>query len=160
MAIGDRWILIATSEDARQTAQKEYHVIQEVHVAVPVHVSTKAADGDRVVSNDDGDPGDGEGGGRQRSLTANRKSRGHSMESRPDQNQDKDLHYVLSSQAARDNPRDHNGIPALRYIKLVIRKPATQWGVSIWRFQVWGYEVDMNSSSQSAATSRQDPYST
>jgi hypothetical protein len=25
-----------------------------------------------------------------------------------------------------------------RYVKLVIHKPATQWGSSVWRFQIWG----------------------
>jgi tRNA U34 5-carboxymethylaminomethyl modifying enzyme MnmG/GidA len=28
----------------------------------------------------------------------------------------------------------------VRYVRLLILSPATQWGVSIWRFQLWGTE--------------------
>jgi ABC-type methionine transport system ATPase subunit len=29
----------------------------------------------------------------------------------------------------------------VRYVRLTILSPATQWGVSIWRFQLWGTEL-------------------
>lgn len=31
------------------------------------------------------------------------------------------------------------GFP-MRYVKLLIFKPSTQWGSSIWRFQIWGHD--------------------
>lgn len=27
----------------------------------------------------------------------------------------------------------------IRYVKLLIHRPSTRWGSSIWRLQVWGY---------------------
>ncbi len=27
----------------------------------------------------------------------------------------------------------------IRQVKLLIHRPSTRWGSSIWRFQVWGY---------------------
>lgn len=39
---------------------------------------------------------------------------------------------------------DRNALPALsrpvRFVRLHISMPSTQWGSSIWRFQVWGYK--------------------
>lgn len=29
----------------------------------------------------------------------------------------------------------------VRYVRLNIHAPATEWGSSIWRLQLWGYEV-------------------
>ena len=29
----------------------------------------------------------------------------------------------------------------VRYVRLSIHKPATEWGSSIWRLQLWGFEV-------------------
>jgi len=33
------------------------------------------------------------------------------------------------------------GVPALeaREFRVLIRRPATRWGVSLWRFEIWGY---------------------
>lgn len=30
---------------------------------------------------------------------------------------------------------------SVRYVRLTIHSPATEWGSSIWRLQIWGYEV-------------------
>jgi hypothetical protein len=41
----------------------------------------------------------------------------------------------VTSPPAADNP-----VPVLvSKVKLLIRRPATRWGVSVWRFQTWGY---------------------
>lgn len=29
----------------------------------------------------------------------------------------------------------------IRFVRLVIHRPSTMWGSSVWRFQVWGYPV-------------------
>ena len=29
----------------------------------------------------------------------------------------------------------------VRHVRLTIHSPATEWGSSIWRLQIWGYEV-------------------
>ena len=29
-----------------------------------------------------------------------------------------------------------------RFVRLLISRPATQWGSSVWRFQIWGYAAD------------------
>lgn len=29
----------------------------------------------------------------------------------------------------------------VRYVRLIIHAPATEWGSSIWRLQIWGYEA-------------------
>jgi hypothetical protein len=40
-------------------------------------------------------------------------------------------------------PVGRKSLPALpatvRYVKLLIHRPSTRWGSSIWRLQVWGY---------------------
>lgn len=30
----------------------------------------------------------------------------------------------------------------VRYVRLVIHAPATEWGSSIWRLQIWGYKTN------------------
>jgi hypothetical protein len=30
----------------------------------------------------------------------------------------------------------------VRYVRLIIHAPATEWGSSIWRLQIWGYEAN------------------
>lgn len=30
----------------------------------------------------------------------------------------------------------------VRYVRLTIHAPATEWGSSIWRLQIWGYEAN------------------
>jgi hypothetical protein len=30
----------------------------------------------------------------------------------------------------------------VRYVRLIIHAPATEWGSSLWRLQIWGYEAN------------------
>jgi hypothetical protein len=42
-----------------------------------------------------------------------------------------------------NNPKINGGSTnvGVRYVRLEILSPATQWGVSIWRWQLWGIEL-------------------
>jgi hypothetical protein len=48
------------------------------------------------------------------------------------------LHHIVHEVEATQYDHEFSSV---RYIRLTIRKPATKWGVSIWRFQVWGFEA-------------------
>ena len=39
----------------------------------------------------------------------------------------------------RGSPVMESGV---RYVRLTIHAPATAWGSSIWRLQIWGYEAN------------------
>jgi allantoicase len=59
---------------------------------------------------------------------------------------------VAAGSAARETGRSDQHIvhelPASsaravgRWVRLLIHQPATHWGTSVWRFQVWGHRVE------------------
>ena len=63
---------------------------------------------------------------------------------------DNDRIPMVSSESSRQkevvkgevrNGMDSDEIGGVRYVRLNIHSPATEWGSSIWRLQLWGYEI-------------------
>jgi len=46
--------------------------------------------------------------------------------------------HVVHTLSASTPPSENSGPGLVSKVKLLIRRPATRWGVSVWRFQVWG----------------------
>lgn len=108
------YVILGKSNDARTISKSRQHVIHEVHTQYSRnrHVLNKKQD--------------------KLKLKHKRKRQKNALES-PSSVQPTDLTGERGVGVQSDRI-------TVRYVRLTIHRPATEWGSSIWRLQLWGVE--------------------